>query len=163
VTDTLFWAPAAANSSDECYTPRWVFDAMGLTFDLDVAAPPGGGWHVPATRYLTAADDGLVQPWTGAVWCNPPFSERRPWVEKWARHPAGVLMSIYTPETYATPIMLNAADAVAFVSVKFIRPDGSLIKPRHGVVAAFRGVGIEPARRLAAADRFGAVLYGRPS
>ena len=26
-------------TSDDCYTPRWVFDAMGLEFDLDVAAP----------------------------------------------------------------------------------------------------------------------------
>ena len=25
--------------NDECYTPQWVFDAMGLRFDLDVAAP----------------------------------------------------------------------------------------------------------------------------
>lgn len=30
---------AVALTSDDCYTPRWVFDAMGLRFDLDVAAP----------------------------------------------------------------------------------------------------------------------------
>lgn len=29
------------------------------------------------------------------------------------------------------------------------------------ICVAFRGVGTEPAERLAAADRFGAVLYGR--
>jgi hypothetical protein len=29
------------------------------------------------------------------------------------------------------------------------------------VFAAFRGVGLEPAERLAAADKFGAVLYGK--
>lgn len=161
-SDALIALPGAGvpPGKDECYTPRWVFDAMALRFDLDVAAPPGGPWHVPADRYYTAEDDGLTSPWDGIVWCNPPYSKFRPWVERWADHPTGVLMGTYTPEVYATPIMLGAADAVAFVSVKFSRPDGTLIKPRHGVVVAFRGVGVEGAERLAAADRFGAVLYG---
>ena len=150
-----------SNPSDECYTPRWVFDAMGLRFDLDVAAPRGGPWRVPVRRYYTEDDDGLAKPWEGLVWCNPPFSKFRPWVEKWAQHPTGVLMGTYAPERYATVNQLGAADAVAFISVKFEKPDGTLIKPRHGVAVAFRGVGVEPAERLAAADRFGAVMYGR--
>ena len=61
----------------------------------------------------------------------------------------------------AGQIQLGAADAVAFISVKFEKPDGTLIKPRHGVAVAFRGVGVEPAERLAAATQFGAVMYGR--
>ena len=56
-----------AVTSDDCYTPRWVFDAMALEFDLDVAAPPGGPWHVPCKRYYTAEEDGLAQPWEGLV------------------------------------------------------------------------------------------------
>ncbi|NUO35599.1 MAG: hypothetical protein HOQ18_18345 [Dermatophilaceae bacterium] len=148
-------------TSDDCYTPRWVFDAMGLHFDLDAAAPPGGPWHVPCDHYYTAEDDGLSSPWRGLVWCNPPYSKFRPWAEKWAEHPTGVLMGTYAPEMYATPRIMGAADAVAFVSVRFALPDGGTIKPRHGVIVAFRGVGTEPAERLAAADKFGAVLYGR--
>lgn len=37
-------------------------------------------------RYWTRASNGLIQPWRGErVWCNPPFSDLRPWVEKaWA-------------------------------------------------------------------------------
>lgn len=159
----LFALPtdAYAMTSDDCYTPRWVFDAMGLRFDLDVAAPPGGPWHVPADRYLTATDDGLTSEWDGVVWCNPPYSKFRPWVDRWATHPTGVLMGTYAPEMYATPVMFGAADAVAFVSVRFALPNGGTIKPRHGVFVAFRGVGTEPAERLAAADKWGAVLYGR--
>lgn len=55
---TLFSTPAdmVKVTSDDCYTPRWVFDAMGLQFDLDVAAPMGGPWHVPCDEYLTAQD-----------------------------------------------------------------------------------------------------------
>jgi hypothetical protein len=29
----LITVPIQANDSDERYTPRWVFDGMGLTFD----------------------------------------------------------------------------------------------------------------------------------
>lgn len=163
MTEGLFPITGAdiAVTSDDCYTPRWIFDAMGLEFDLDVAAPPGGPWHVPCDHYYTAEDDGLAQPWAGLVWCNPPYSKFRPWVDKWSEHPTGVLMGTYAPEMYATPVMLGAADAVAFISARFALPDGGSIKPRHGVFVAFRGVGNQAAERLAAADKFGAVLYGR--
>ena len=162
MSDHLFALPSDSIkvTSDDCYTPRWVFDAMGLEFDLDVASPPGGPWHVPAKRWYTAEDDGLTQPWDGLVWCNPPYSGLRPWVDRWASHDRGVLLATYAPEMYATPVMFGAADVVAFVSVKFTLPHGDKIKPRHGTFVAFRGVGVEPAQRLAAADKWGAVLYG---
>lgn len=41
----------AAGETDEWYTPRYIFDALGETFDLDVACPPEGPRHVPAARY----------------------------------------------------------------------------------------------------------------
>ena len=162
MTEHLFALPSdsIAVTSDDCYTPRWVFDAMGLRFDLDVAAPPGGPWHVPCDRYYTAEDDGLTQPWEGLVWCNPPFSAFKPWGVRSSTCQRGVLLGTYAPETYATPAVFAASDAVAFIGVKFSLPEGGNIKPRHGCYAAFRGVGTEPAERLAAADPYGAVLYG---
>jgi hypothetical protein len=163
MSDQLFaFEPTeVALTSDDCYTPTWVFDAMGLRFDLDVAAPPGGAPNVPADHFYTAADDGLALPWTGLTWCNPPFSRYTPWAHKWTAHPTGVLMGTYAPESAWFPYVLAAADAVSFISCKFLRPGQPPIKPRHGVFVAFRGVGTSPATRLAAADRFGAVLFGR--
>lgn len=72
--------------SDDWYTPAWVFEGMGITFDVDVAAPDGGVAWIPATRSLTVADDGLSTDWSGTVWCNPPYSEPLPWCQKWAQH-----------------------------------------------------------------------------
>ena len=60
--------------SDDWYTPAWIFDGLSVTFDMDVAAPDGGAENVPCARFLTVADDGLLTPWEGVVWCNPPYS-----------------------------------------------------------------------------------------
>lgn len=49
-------------------------------FTLDVAAAPH---NAKTLRYYTREDDGLNQPWDGAaIWCNPPYSDIRSWVEK---------------------------------------------------------------------------------
>lgn len=88
----LFNAPQETRTSDDYYTPRWIFDAMGITFDLDVACPPEGPINVPAARYYTAADDGLAQPWEGRVWMNPPYSKPAPWVRRWINHANGIAL-----------------------------------------------------------------------
>lgn len=161
--ETLFPLPsdAIAITSDDCYTPRWVFDAMGLEFDLDVAAPPGGPWHVPAARYFTATDDGLSQDWDGLVWCNPPYSGFGRWADRFATHDRIALMGFVQSEVKWGPVVYGCADAVALISCDFARPDGRKYRWRHQVFVAFRGVGTEPAERLAAADPYGAVLYGK--
>ena len=56
-----------AKTSDDYYTPKWVFDALGLQFDIDVASPVGGISWIPAKRYFTQYDDGLLQDWGGGV------------------------------------------------------------------------------------------------
>lgn len=49
-------------------------------FDLDVAA---AAHNAKCERYFTRAQNGLAQSWAGAsVWCNPPYSDLRPWVQK---------------------------------------------------------------------------------
>lgn len=149
-----------AITSDDCYTPRWVFDAMGLHFDLDVASPVGGPWHVPCDRYYTAADDGLAQRWDGLIWCNPPFRNFAGWAQRWAHHDRGVLLGIMAARVERVAPFV-AADAVTFINPHFHRPDGTRTNLLQAVFVAFRGVGTEPAERLAAADRYGAVLYGK--
>lgn len=47
---------------------------------MDVAASDENAME---PYYFTLAQDGLAQPWNGhRVWCNPPYSNIRPWVEK---------------------------------------------------------------------------------
>jgi phage N-6-adenine-methyltransferase len=63
--------------------PDLLAECMSLArvsmFDLDVAANDD---NAVAPRWHTLADSGLDASWTGRVWCNPPYSDIRPWVEK---------------------------------------------------------------------------------
>jgi hypothetical protein len=91
--ETLFGGVAIARTdSDERYTPAWVFNGLGLRFDLDVAHPADATTHVPCERYYTRDDDGLTAPWAGLVWCNPPFSNATPWAHRMIEHGNGLLL-----------------------------------------------------------------------
>ena len=78
-------------TSDEHYTPKHLFDALNIEFDLDVAAPIGGS-HVPAKRYFDKTVDGLAQDWVGNIWMNPPYSNPTPWVDKFIAHNQGIAL-----------------------------------------------------------------------
>jgi hypothetical protein len=89
---SLFGLEQAQMTSDDYYTPSWVFDRLGLVFDIDVCSPPGGLPYIPARRHFTMADDGLSQPWSGRVWMNPPYSDAEPWVDRFIAHRHGVAL-----------------------------------------------------------------------
>ena len=76
--------------SDEVYTPPALFEKLGITFDLDVCAPPGGLPWIPAKHHYSITDDGLAQPWYGNVWMNPPYSSSGVWIRKFIQHNNGI-------------------------------------------------------------------------
>ena len=46
-------------TTDDHYTPPWIFEALNVQFDMDVSAPVGGVPWIPTKRFLTVIDDGL--------------------------------------------------------------------------------------------------------
>lgn len=64
--------------------------------DLDAAAEPH---NTKLPRYFTPEQDGLRQSWAGArVWCNPPYSDISPWVEKaWLECDAAQIIVMLLP------------------------------------------------------------------
>jgi hypothetical protein len=125
----------ASGKSNEWYTPAFVFAALGVRFDLDVAHPPRAT-HVPCDRYISA--HSLDAPWSGFIWMNPPFGgrgDKRAWLNKFFDHGHGIAL---TPDRTSAPWFREAwdrADLVMFLpKVKFEKPDGSLGKrPGNGV------------------------------
>lgn len=117
-----------SRSSDEWYTPPSLFEVLGLTFDLDPAAPSGGVPWVPAARYFTKREDGLSQPWSGRVWLNPPYgrgTER--WLRKLADHGDGLALVFARTDTAWFQRVATQATALCFVGgrLRFRRPDGT--------------------------------------
>ncbi len=126
----LFYDEQAESTSDDYYTPKWIFDKLGLSYDLDVAAPPGGGPFVPCERYYTQKDDGLVADWYGRVWMNPPYSGSGPWVDRWIRHGNGVaLLPMIRVAKWTDALWDSNAVCRKLDDVKFHRSDGSLATP----------------------------------
>jgi len=94
--------------TSEWFTSPEIFAALRLKFDLDPCSPGRGLCHVPAKRIYTKEDDGLVQPWFGLVFCNPPFGGRNghvPWLRKFFAHGNGIaIVRAYTSTPWWHPI-----------------------------------------------------------
>jgi hypothetical protein len=147
----LFGAEQTELTSDDYYTPAWVFERMGLTFDLDPCAPPGGGPFVPTKRFYTKADDGLTSPWSGRVWMNPPYSKPTPWVARFIEHHNGVCLVPFAKSRWFD-LLWSSADAVVAPGVEASRfIGGPIFMPV--MAAAFGAENVEALGRLGRARR----------
>lgn len=144
----------AHGETDEWHTPRYIFDALGEAFDLDVASPHGGPRHAPCRDWLSTQGD--ICKWWGFVWMNPPFghqSTKRRWLGRFFDHSNGIAL---VPDRTSAPWFQEfapLADAICWVApkIKFERPDGTIGKS-PGTGTALLGVG---ERACAALDRCG--------
>jgi phage N-6-adenine-methyltransferase len=94
--ERLFSVRQENYTSNDYWTPKWIFDALGLEFDLDVACPPEGPMFTPCKNFFTQETDGLLAEWYGTVFMNPPFSELTPWVDKYIEHKEGICLLPYS-------------------------------------------------------------------
>jgi ParB family transcriptional regulator, chromosome partitioning protein len=85
----LFGTPESARrdyTKDDRYTPRFLVEsaraALGGVIDCDPASCAEANTVVQAGRFYSVADDGLQQPWFGAVLLNPPYSDPLPWIQR---------------------------------------------------------------------------------
>lgn len=113
-------------TSDDYYTPPFIFEGLGLHFDMDVCSPPNGSPWIPAKRFLSIIEDGLETEWAGRVWMNPPYSKPTPWIDKWIKHGNGV--GLVAASRSAPFNRLWERSDVAFIflpsSLKFMTPNG---------------------------------------
>jgi hypothetical protein len=105
------------HKSVEWYTPRWIFDALGLEFDLDPASPHDMETAVPAAAKYTVFDDGLKKPWFGRVWMNPPYGpETGLWVRRFAEHGNGIALVFSRTDASWFQEAMRSASAVMFIA-----------------------------------------------
>ena len=120
-----------SNQGDEWYTPRWIFDSLGLHFDIDVCSPRDLT-HVttPADKYFNEDDNGLEQEWSGIVWCNPPYSQPEEWARKMIAHGKGILLThIPMNAGWAADVWRSCNAIRLFQAIEFVRPNGDKQRP----------------------------------
>jgi hypothetical protein len=112
---------------DEWLTPPEIIRALG-PFDLDPCAPVHRPWDT-AKHHYTIEDNGLMQPWFGRVFVNPPYGRQTPlWLERLKKHGNGIGLVFARTETrmffeWVWPY----ADALLFLSgrIRFFHTDGT--------------------------------------
>lgn len=145
-------------ASDDWYTPREIFAALALTFDLDPCSPGVHHW-VPARAHYTIDDDGLAQRWFGLVFVNPPFGGRHghvPWLVKFLDHGNGVaIVRAYTSSDWFHDYVAPRAELLCFPrgKTKFIRGSEMQSNTKRGIV-------VHPAGSVGASPGHGVVLIG---
>ena len=113
------------NTSDECYTPKSLFDQLDIEFDLDPASCSRELSAVPARRIYTVEDDGLSLPWEGRVWMNPPYSKPSPWVDRFIEHGHGIALLPASRGAKWLDRIWSTVDGVAIWTGVFNRADGT--------------------------------------
>jgi phage N-6-adenine-methyltransferase len=114
---------------DEWRTPFWLFKYARLLHALnrDAACNKKNALLPPvAPRY----GDALTVEWSGRIWCNPPYSNISPWIDKAFESGAYVVMLIPSPngEERYRRLMEDAFEISIVGRVGFINAAGKEVK-----------------------------------
>ena len=151
-----------AERNDRYLTPRHIVEALG-EFDLD---PCGAPDHILAkhTYLLENGDDGLIDPWNGRVWLNPPYGRyQRPWVERLVEYGEGTaLLPVATGTKLWQDVVWPNASAIHFYRhrIEFLRRKGfdggeKMVSPQASAIIA---IGDKDAEALVRSDLPGFVV-----
>lgn len=151
---------SARMKNDEWLTPPEILSAIG-PFDLDPCAPRVRPWETAAKHY-TVDDNGLLKPWHGRVWLNPPYSSQEVprWLARLAEHGNGMALVFARTETeWYFDNIWNRATACLFLRGRlcFHYVDGRKAKANAGapsVLVAYGADNAEVLRRCGIVGQF---------
>lgn len=141
---------SAAVLKDEWLTPPEILAELGA-FDLDPCSPIERPWDTANTHY-TALDNGLNKPWSGRVWCNPPYGPlAAKWLARCADHGNAIALIFARTETAAFfEHVWGQADALFFFRGRlcFYHANGIKAKSNAGAPSVLVAYGEENAKVL---------------
>jgi len=150
--------PAPYQSSvmgtDVWLTPPEILAALG-PFDLDPCAPKQRPWDMAKVHY-TREDNGLMKPWFGRVWLNPPYSTQSvKFMRRMTDHGIGTALVFARVETewfFECVWDCPKVSGILFLEGRlcFCRPDGRPALNNAGAPSVLISYGAEDARRLRA-------------
>lgn len=100
-----------------------------------------------ARKHYTIQDNGLMLPWEGRVWCNPPYGrETEEWIERLATHGNGIALIFARTETEMFFRQVwGKADAILFIQGRlfFYYVDGRKAKANSGAPSCLIAYGAD--------------------
>jgi len=141
-----------ASRSEIWLTPRFVIDALG-PFDLDpAAAPVPRPFPTALHHYVRSEGDGLIRPWFGRVWLNPPYGAATGrWMRRLADHGRGTGLIFARTDTKAfRDAVWERGTAALFLHgrLTFLQKDGLSASNDGGAPSVLVAYGAEDADRL---------------
>ena len=120
----------------EWYTPKYIFEALNVEFDLDPCHPNIKNKTPAKKHYILPINDGLKDPWFGNIWLNPPYGKAlNDWMPKMAEHSNGIaLIPVTVMPNRLTHIWLPTTTGLCFIKgrVPFVNQEGSQGVNPHG-------------------------------
>ena len=145
------------SASTTWLTPPSIIDSLGGSgsFDLDPACAPEMPW-LTARKMYSKASNGLMNPWFGRVWLNPPWggpSIIGPWMRRMADHGCGIMLVPAATETvnfFECVWLAESATGILFVLSRphFHRADGRRSNANCGTPIVLVSYGDEDAAKL---------------
>ena len=136
---------------DEWLTPPDILSALG-PFDLDPCAPENRPWDTAKIHY-TKDDNGLMLPWEGRVWCNPPYGNHTHlWLSRCAKHGNAIALIFARTETKTFfRHVWEKADAILFIKDRlyFYDTEGKKANANAGAPSCLVAYGPQNVRALA--------------
>ena len=100
MSESNFQHDRIKEGKEEWLTPPEITTALG-PFDLDPCSPVNRPWPT-AAQHFTILDNGLIRPWRGMVWCNPPYGPKTgEWLARCAEHNNCIALVFARTETQA--------------------------------------------------------------
>lgn len=147
--------------TQEWLTPPWIIKRLGI-FDLDPCAPIVRPWPT-AERHYTIEDNGLILPWEGRVWLNPPYKDVDIWLQRLVKHGDGIaLIFARTETTHFFRSVWGSADGVLFIKgrISFHHVDGTISASNSGAPSVLVAYGEKNAKCLLGTNIPGAFISG---
>ena len=148
---------SARSQTDTWFTPPALIEALGGagSFDLDPCSHIDRPWPT-AREHFTEQDNGLLKPWFGRVWLNPPYSISliRRFLGRMAAHDRGVALIFARTETDPFHrFVWGAASGLLFLRgrLNFHHADGRRANKNGGAPSVLVAYGAEDLDILAAA------------
>jgi hypothetical protein len=145
-------------------TPPAILDALGGadSFDLDPCAAPEPRPWPTARHHISLPVDGLLEPWHGRIWLNPPYGAAvGRWLSKLADHGQGTALIFARTETasFAAHVWKRAT-ALLFLEgrLHFHLADGNRARCNSGGPSCLIAYGADDARVLRASGLPGAFV-----